>query len=1106
MKKTIINYFILSIILFSLYGCGGSNSSSSPIEIKEEIQTGYLIDSPIKGVQYSTSSGEIKTTDENGTFQYLANDLHIDFSLGGLKFPRFILSNIHEDKKILPTDLAGVERDDTVSEAVTNMLQIIQTLDTDGNASNGIEIDSQITELFLDDRNISDINISDIELWLEDKNITRRIVSKIEARVHFQLTQKEVLEQNNTTPTLSDISINTAEDTPLTSTIIGNDSDGDILLFSKLSDPSHGSLVFDSNGTFTYTPNSNYYGNDSFTFKANDGTIDSNTSTVFITITSVNDTPIANAGLDQENILGATIKLNGSGSSDIDDDALSYIWNFTSVPYGSEINNSSFSNNTFMAPTFTPDRDGDYTIELIVDDGNSTDNDFVKIVIIPANTQPIADAGEDLNISVGSLVSLDGSNSIDNDNNDLTYKWSFTTLPDGSSSNLNETNISNPNFTPDINGTYEVQLIVNDGTIDSEPDTITIIASLSNTIPIANAGVDQYIDAGTSITLDGSRSYDSDEDNLTYLWSFSSVPDGSGITDNNFSNQNTQSPSFTPDIQGDYHIQLIVNDGTINSNSDSVVITALNTQIDGTDNDGDYIPDNIEAILGMDPSNDDENNNGIQDGLDTQDGFGDTFFDKQWHIRSLGTLTNKSTVATIEGNDLNLLEIYHSYMGFNSGSPIIVQVVDTGVDIDHEDLVSNIDLTRSYDYGRVGDPSSNYNGTHGTMVAGIIGARAFNGKGVRGIAPFVQIAGSNWLENQKTFILEKVWYSGVGANEIAVTNNSWGSYFNTSTIFEDIMESGTKDLRDGKGRIYVFAAGNDGYSYGNGNANLQYMLSNRYGIAVAALKNDNTRADYSTPGSNILVSGYSGNFYNDSPTISTTTIMGTSINSGTIDTQTTWDEDTNKNYTFIMNGTSSASPTVAASIALVLEACPSLTWRDVRYLLIKNGIQIDTNRDTWVRNGAGYWHSIDYGFGLVNPQGMINECSNSSYQNIAAEETISQDTTFDAVIPDDATSHSFSINIDNNISSIEWIEVTVDNNSSWASDYKVELISPSGTQTTLMTPETALYDDWMNGGFRLSSAAMFGESSSGTWIVRFTDDWDQDDGTLRTINLKIYGH
>ena len=88
-------------------------------------------------------------------------------------------------------------------------------------------------------------------------------------------------------------------------------------------------------------------------------------------------------------------------------------------------------------------------------------------------------------------------------------------------------------------------------------------------------------------------------------------------------------------------------------------------------------------------------------------------------------------------------------------------------------------------------------------------ARAFNGKGVRGIIPFAKIAGSNWLDAQRTPALEKAWLTGDGANDIAVSNNSWGSYFDTDTLYESIMELGTRTLRDGKGRIYVFAGGND---------------------------------------------------------------------------------------------------------------------------------------------------------------------------------------------------------------------------------------------------------------------------------------------------------
>jgi len=549
-----------------------------------------------------------------------------------------------------------------------------------------------------------------------------------------------------------------------------------------------------------------------------------------------------------------------------------------------------------------------------------------------------------------------------------------------------------------------------------------------------------------------------------------------------------------------YNIIVTATDTSNNQAHQNITVTITDIDEDSLlDNDSDHIPENIEILIGMNPNDSDENNNSIEDGLDSVGAHGDTFFDKQWHIRSLGTVVNDSNVPTIEGNDLDLLDIYANYMGYNKGNNIIVQVVDTGVDADHEDLSNNMDLTRSYDGTNVGDPSPNTlmrSYEHGTMVAGIMAAEAFNGKGVRGIVPFASIAGSNWLETQGTIELNRVWLTGEGANEIAVTNNSWGSYFGTSTLYEEIMALGTSTLRDGKGRVYVFAAGNDRGR--NGNANLQYSLSNRYAIAVAALKHDNTHASYSNPGSNILVSGYSGNYASDSPTIGTTTVMGTAADSRT------WAEDTNRNYTFAMNGTSSASPTVAASIALVLEACPDLTWRDVKYLTAKHAKRIDESNPSWVENNSSLWHSIDYGFGLINAKGMIDECT-SNYTNLSAEQNITAIKTFNTFIADNNTTYSFTVNMPTTIS-IEWIEVTIDNNSTSAQDYKVELTSPHGSKTTLMTEKAEQGGSWMDGGFRLSTAAMMNETSNGNWTIDITDTWADDNGTLKNIELKIYGH
>jgi N-acetylneuraminic acid mutarotase len=96
------------------------------------------------------------------------------------------------------------------------------------------------------------------------------------------------------------------------------------------------------------------------------------------------------------------------------------------------------------------------------------------------NTMPTADAGSDQNVAVGSLVTLDGSKSTDTDGDSITYHWTMTTEPSGSDASLSDPTSVNPTFTADRVGIYVVSLIVNDGTVDSTPDSVTIAVS---TIP-----------------------------------------------------------------------------------------------------------------------------------------------------------------------------------------------------------------------------------------------------------------------------------------------------------------------------------------------------------------------------------------------------------------------------------------------------------------------------------------------------------------------------------------------------------------------------------------------------------------------------------------------
>ena len=185
------------------------------------------------------------------------------------------------------------------------------------------------------------------------------------------------------------------------------------------------------------------------------------------------------------------------------------------------------------------------------------------------NTAPVANAGADQSVPVGSVVNLDGSASSDIDSDPLTYSWNLIP-PAGSGAALNDGAATAPFFTADIAGVYTATLVVNDGTVNSVADSVTITVTRVNTPPVANAGVDQTIFAGTLAELDGSASSDADGDALSYSWALSR-PAGSAAV---LSDSTIANPTFIADIAGLYSATLSVSDGTVSSDVDTVVIRA----------------------------------------------------------------------------------------------------------------------------------------------------------------------------------------------------------------------------------------------------------------------------------------------------------------------------------------------------------------------------------------------------------------------------------------------------------------------------------------------------------------------------------------------------
>lgn len=562
----ILNFLTLSLSVFlaACSGGGGGGGTSTP-------STGVFLDSPVSGINYRTASGSGKTN-TSGEFSYIAGET-VTFSIGNIDLPA-----APANATVTPLNLANTT--DVNHQVVSNLLVLLQSLDADGNPSNGIQISptAHTAATSSIDFNVTPTafraNSALTTLVANSGSTNTTPVSLASATNHFQTTLGNVnvapvanAGQAQNVLTLSRVALSGSGST---------DANNDALTYawSLTTKPSNSSAsLTDTTSSAPYfTPD--VAGTYVASLVVSDGRLNSTTSNVTITAANANVAPVANAGTNQNVTTASAVALTGALSSDANNDPLTYSWTITSKPATSS---ASLTNATTVNPTFTADKAGNYVVSLIVNDG-TVDSlaATVTITASTANIAPVANAGSSQNVVTGSVVTLNGASSADANGDPLTYAWAITSKPINSSASLSNSSSVNPTFTADKAGSYVVNLIVNDGALNSSPTSVTITAATSNIAPVANAGTAQNVVVGATTTLNGSASTDANGDPITYAWSFVSKPASSAAA---LVNATTVNPTFAPDIAGSYVLRLVVNDGSLSSAASTVTITASTANI-----------------------------------------------------------------------------------------------------------------------------------------------------------------------------------------------------------------------------------------------------------------------------------------------------------------------------------------------------------------------------------------------------------------------------------------------------------------------------------------------------------------------------------------------
>ncbi|XP_036395461.1 PC3-like endoprotease variant B [Megalops cyprinoides] len=498
----------------------------------------------------------------------------------------------------------------------------------------------------------------------------------------------------------------------------------------------------------------------------------------------------------------------------------------------------------------------------------------------------------------------------------------------------------------------------------------------------------------------------------------------------------------------------------------------------------------------------------IKDVLDTERGesellhFNDPLWPLQWE------LLNRGQFSSPKGFDLNVMSVWRRNI---TGRGVVVTIVDDGIDHTNLDLKKNFEAFASFDlrgaHGLSHDPMPlrDEDNGHGTRCAGEVAMEANNSYCGVGIAFNARIGGIRLLDGAVTDSMEATSLT-YNNDFIDIYTCCWGPKDNgmemagPGRLAQKALRLGTQKGRGGKGNIFVWASGNGGMV--GDHCGADGYVNSIYSIAIGAVTHTGLPAFFGEPCPAVMAV--------------TPTGAGNGENLPLV-TVSNLDEGCVTHF----SGTSSAAPIAAGVLALVLEANPDLTWRDVQHLIAKTAKIPNPVEPGWSINGAGYHIHDRYGFGLLDAGLMVQQAI--GFQSMPPQRKCSQEMTFDParILPPGGV---VSVHIqsdgcrgtDNAINTLEHVQVTVSITSVCRGDLSVDLISPYATRSQLLGTR---HNDVSTAGLKswtLMTVQSWGEDPHGTWRLKVTDNKDtvarcrrgeleEAAGAVLSVTLTLYG-